>query len=320
MKTSRRSLPFLLLWTLIHPVADAQQAEKLLKPVVDAEWMIERGHAVEALPILTPLVQPDSSLTDAERGVALNTLGTVYRSLDRLEEARRSYERSIRILSGLPDQKVELASTLNNLGGVEELAGNPDASKKLRRRAMRLDRQTGNHAGMALAFNNLANLSLTQGDLSEARRYDRQALEEARQTTGIDAGNLAAIYSVKGAIARSGDDPKEAVAAYDQAIAFQMRFCPDGCPKLGLLYALRAESNGMLKAYPQSTADYQTSLSMLASESQDYLQVELSYSAMLRSAGSLADVQRLEVQARTGLESMHSRPCGGCTISAESLR
>lgn len=321
MRILRRSLLPLLLWAFaMAPSARTEDMiQKMPKPIADARWMIERGQALEALAVLNPLVRQDSPLTEAQRGIAWNAIGLAYRSMDRLDEARHSLETAIHILSALPDQKAQTASTLNNLGGVEEAAGNLNGAKILRRKAMRLDQEAADHAGAALVASNMANLALNQHDLSAARKLDRQAFDEARLTTEIDTGNVSAMYSVKGAIARSSGDLNEAVAAYQQAIDLQARLCPSGCPKLGILYSLRAEANGMLKAYPQALADFQKSLSMLADGTQDYLQIELAYAQILRNSGS-ADGQRLEVKARTGLETLRGTQCGGCTISAESLR
>jgi tetratricopeptide (TPR) repeat protein len=321
MKILRLSLFTLLLWTFaMAQSARAEEAEKIPQPVADALRMIERGNAREALSALTPMVRQDSSFTEAQRGMSWNTIGMAYLTLDRLDEARRSLEASIHILSALPGQKEETASALNNLGAVEEAAGHLHEAKVLRLKALRLDREIANHTGAAIAASNLANLALTQHHLSVARKFDLQAFDEAGQTRDIDMDNVAAMYSVRGAIARSSGSLADAVEDYQRAIASETKICPTGCPRLGILYSLRAESNTMLKAYPQATEDYRRALSMVTPNTQDYFRIELSYASMLRGAGSLSDATRLEDNAHTGLESLRGRSCSSCTISAESLR
>jgi len=131
------------------------------------------------------------------------------------------------------------------------------------------------------------------------------------------------MYTVKGALERSEGNFASAIAAYQRSIDLQMHLCKAGCPKLGIEYSLRAEAYGMLGNHSQAITDYQRSLSLLRTagqSSRDYLRIELAYAAVLRADGSLAEAQRLETEAQSGLEKLRRVQCNGCTISAESFR
>lgn len=164
---TRCSIPFLIV--TLTCLASGQTAIHLLpRQIVNARQLDEQGRTGEALTILEPLMRGASALWDkATLGIACNVLGSIYRDMDRYDRARHFYEH---ILSSFPSEQQETASAIDNLGELEELAGRLDASKALRLRALHLYEEIKNHAGVALASSNLANLALKQHDLSAASK------------------------------------------------------------------------------------------------------------------------------------------------------
>jgi tetratricopeptide (TPR) repeat protein len=54
--------------------------------------------------------------------------------------------------------------------------------------------------------------------------------------------------------------------------------------------------------------------------SQLYFKAKLAYAELLRKTGSTKEAARLESDATAALTNVRSRPCNGCTISAESFQ
>ncbi len=86
-----------------------------------------------------PLLDPNTQkLDNTMAGVAWNIRGLALQNMGNLDEARRSYESAIQILRALPDQKIQYANALDNLGSLEADNGQLNESKVLRIRAMEL--------------------------------------------------------------------------------------------------------------------------------------------------------------------------------------
>lgn len=319
-------LPFglMFLYTLTLSAQGQLSVRKVPDPIMKALLLNKQGRSYDALSILEPFVRNDAKDLDKfTHGVALNVLGSSYRNLGRYDEARHNFEEAVHVLNALPDGQTETASALNNLGGVEELSGQLDAAKKLRLRARRLYQEQQDHAGMALASSNLANIAIKQDDLSTARKRMKEALSELSLTDSLDDENLSAIYTVKGALARSEGDYPGAIAAYQQAMQFLSHGYGPDCSKLGVVYALRAEAYGFAKDYSSSVRDFRKALTLLGMEGQssgDSLKTKLAYASVLRSMGAKPDAARMETEARRGLEKLNHSQCNGCTITAESFR
>lgn len=321
------SLPVLivaLILALTYPSCGETPAQQFPKQVLDARQLDAQGRSAEALAILEPLLrEAPMAWSDDVRGIALNVLGSIYRDQDRYSQARRCYEESIHILSALPDEQRETASAINNLGGVEELSGQLDAAKALRLRALHLYEKTGNRAGIALASSNLTNIALKQGNLSSARKWMNKALDQLPRTVDIDQDNLAAIFTVKGALTRSEGNFAEAIKAYQHAIELMTQAWGPDCPKLGSVYSLRAEAYGLSENYRQAQSDFQKALDLLKAggqRSRSYLLAEMAYASMLQASGAQLEATRLKTEAQTALENLRRVQCNGCTITAESFR
>jgi tetratricopeptide (TPR) repeat protein len=273
--------------------------------------------------LLEALVASDSKALDAASlAIAWNLLGTSYRDIDELDKARRCYEASIHILDTLPGQRSEYASALDNLGGVEELSGQLDMAKTLRIRAKHIYEEQGDHAGLAIALSNLTNIALKQHDMGAARRNMKAAFQEVESAPAIDVNNLATLYTVKGALARTDGDLREAIAADQRAIDIWTK---NGGPKskLGVAYSLRSEAYAMIGNNEQAVSDSRYALVLLEEggrSSRIYLKAQLAYAHVLRETGAKQEGARLEKQARTALANFRTQHCDGCTISAESFR
>lgn len=151
----------------------------------------------------------------------------------------------------------------------------------------------------------------------------RKTFDELPLTIEMDVGNLSAIYTVKGALARSERSFTEAIQAYQHAMELLLQAYGPDCLKLGNVYTLRGETYGLAGDYRQAEDDFQKALSILnrsSPNSRTYWQTELAYASMLRAVGSRIKATYLKRDAQVGLKNLDRVQCSGCTISAESFR
>jgi tetratricopeptide (TPR) repeat protein len=293
--------------------------------LLQAQHLSETGQSHAAISLLEPLVQPGSHVFDeANRGIAWNLLGNAYSDFENYDKARRCYETAIHILREIPAEQVQYASALDNLGSIESSIGHLEESKTLRSKAKRLYEALGNHAGIAIASNDLAVIALKQNDLRAAHRNLEETFREAQLTKDLTDNNLATMYTTKGTLVKAERDLHKALAAYQQAIDLWTRGYGPHFFMLGAAYALRGQLYDDLGDHQRAISDMQHALALLEEtpgrNTPTYLTIELSYAYILRSAGSKQEASLLEKQAKTGMANLRVQQCSGCTISAESFR
>ena len=321
MKASRQLLTPILLILLAAPLF----ARTVPVQLIQAEQLSAHGQSRAAIAILEPLVQSDSHvLDDANLGIAWNLLGSAYTDFENFDKARRCFENAIHILRDIPDEQVQYATALDNLGSVEGSTDHIDEAKALHSRAKRVYQALGNHAGIAVSSSNLTMINLIQHDLRAARENVTEALRESQLTKQLTENNLATIYTAKGSLARAERDFHGAVAAFQLAIDLWTHSYGPRFFMLGVVYALRAQVFEYMGDHPDAISDYQHALSLLEEtpgrNAPAYLTVQIAYAQALRRAGSKQEAARLEKEARSALANVRVQQCSGCTISAESFR
>lgn len=294
-------------------------------PLLQARKLSEQGQSRAAISLLEPLVQREAhALDDTHLGIAWNLLGSAYVNLEDYDKARHCYETAIRILQTVPTEQLQYATALDNLATAELATDHSDAAKALRIRARRVYEGLGNDAGIAIVSSNLAMVNLKQNDLHEARQNLTEAFEAAERTKQLTDNNLAEIYIVKGCLANAERNFQAAVGAFQQAIDLWIRKYGDQFFMLGTAYALRGQAYSDLGDHQKAVADLQHALALLAGtpgpNTPAYFMVEFAYARALRDTGAKRDAARLEKEAKAALISIRTQQCGGCTISAESLR
>jgi tetratricopeptide (TPR) repeat protein len=320
MRVLHQLLPPLLLVLLAAPAPARAVPVQLLQ----AQRLSEQGQSRGAIALLEPLVQGLHVLDGADLGIAWTLLGNAYQDFENYDKARRCYENAIHILEGIPDEQVQYATAVDNLGAVEFSMGNLEESKALRSKARRLHEAAGNHAGVAIACGNLAVIALKQNDVRAARRSVSEAFSEAALTKELTDNNLAMIFTAKGYLAKVEKDFHAAVDAYQEAIDLWTRCYGSHFFMLGTAYALRGQIYDMLGDHKQALGDFQQALTLLEKtpgrDAPAYLMVEIAYAHALRDAGAKEEAARLNKEAKAGLANARVQQCGSCTISAESFR
>lgn len=136
----------------------------------------------------------------------------------RYPEALRSLRESLRVARAIGDRGAELLA-LNNLGGVEVLAGNHARARPYMEQALELCRQAGDRRLEAVALSNLGSAVLELGEPSRAVAHQRRALEILR-SLGDRRFEAMVLTELSGAYRRSGQ-PAAARRRVEQALAIR---------------------------------------------------------------------------------------------------
>jgi tetratricopeptide (TPR) repeat protein len=320
MKPSSRFLPPALLLLTVSVFS-----QPIPQPLLQARQLSEQGQSRLSIPILEPLVQPDSHVLDeANLGIAWNLLGAAYADVENFDKARHCFENAIHILRQMPGQQVQYATALDNLGALEASANHFDEAKSLHSRAKRLYQDAGYHAGVVVSSSNLTMANIMLHDLRAARASLDGALRETQLATDLTDANRAVFCIAKGSLARAESDFHGAVAAFQLAIDLWTRIYGPRYFMLGVAYALRGLAYEHLGDYPHSLSDYRQALALFEEtpgrNTPSYLQIEMAYARTLRVAGSKQEAARVEQEARSAMADVRVQQCSSCTISAESFR
>lgn len=138
-----------------------------------------------------------------EEASCLNVLGSVAFERGQLDEAEAHYGRALATAGRCACAEVT-AMACNNLGSIRHLRGDLAAARQLYHAALLGYEQLGAHRGQAESYHNLAITYRDAGDLTEAMRADRIALEHA--VAAGEEGALALIHcSLAESAVRRGD-------------------------------------------------------------------------------------------------------------------
>lgn len=299
--------------------------ESITESLVRTSELNEAGRFRAAIDTIEPLLHSQGrESNDAVTGVAWNLRGLSLQGLGNHDEARRSYENAIRILCGSADQQAQCASALDNLGSLEAEIDQLENSKSLRIRARKMYEVLMDHAGMARISTELALVAMGQGNRKEARRDLAEAFHEESLVPEPKIGDLAWMLSVQCLQYERDGEAQSALTAINRAIElWTQRYGPEYY-LLAAGYSTRGRAYDMLRDYASAGKDLEQSLEILTANSQRetrvYYLTEISYAQVLRHSGQKGEASRLESVANAGLEDLRHRACGGCTISAASLR
>nr|WP_298883109.1 tetratricopeptide repeat protein [uncultured Bradyrhizobium sp.] len=158
----------------------------------------------------------------------LAALGGLARDKENYKEAAGYFERVLSGLQAASAPPVEIASAMDNLGDVYGLQGRFDDGERLLKQGIELlDRSFGNNAEAAPNYdktlNDLGNLYLDAGRLSEAEATMRRALAitrarsgEAHPNVAATTGNLATVLEHEGRYAEAEKLYQQTLQAYER--------------------------------------------------------------------------------------------------------
>ncbi len=296
-----------------------------LEALTRAAALNEEGKFRLALELVQPLLDSDTPKLDrVVAGVAWNIRGLSLQNLGNLSEARRSYESAIEILRPLPDQKIQYANALDNLGSLEADLGQLKESKVSRLRAKELYDSAGDHAGVARIAGSIAILELALGNRREARRYLFDGFREQSKVAASDPLNLAWLFGAECLLDEADGNSQGALDRINRVIDLWIGHYGSKYYLLASAYSIRGRLYHVLGDDPRADEDLRHSLALLSDNdernSKLYFLVEITYAQVLKNSGKANDASRMESDARAALERLRHQQCGGCTVSAEGIR
>lgn len=111
---------------------------------------------------------------------ALNLLGAAHFELGELDAAQAAFAQALDLSSASGDDLV-VARTTNNLGAIKNIRGRRDEALAHYRLAVPAYQRLGNALGLAESFHNMAITFRDLRQLEDADKYERRAIEFARQ-------------------------------------------------------------------------------------------------------------------------------------------
>jgi tetratricopeptide (TPR) repeat protein/tRNA A-37 threonylcarbamoyl transferase component Bud32 len=200
-----------------------------------AQIHLWQGDANKALQVMDPLIAHLSP----ESPQSLNVRGDIYRSLSRLEDAAKDYQRLIELRPKKPDAYISLALVLTRQGKAEQaaacydrmVAANPDSALVYLRRAefhrdrgafeeaeSDCDRAAGKDAESALPALVRASILAARGQHQSAVADAERALKKAPKDDGHVLYAAACVWSLASQVAAAEADQAQRYA--DRAAAF----------------------------------------------------------------------------------------------------
>jgi tetratricopeptide (TPR) repeat protein len=320
-------VPVLLLTSLAlalsPPPTRAQGSDQA--EIVRAYELWTGGAAKAAIAILEPLLQPaPPGFTDSDLGVGWEILGSSYQDLEMYDKARQAYTHAMEKLRSLPSQQAQYAATIDNFATLEDAQGHRTAARLLCEKARHIYEAMGDGSGMVITTIDLAMIAYGQKDFKGTRRALAEAMQEMQRATPISGDDLAAMDSVKSALALHDGKAEEAVSAIDQSIDLLTHAHGPDYFQLGTGYLQRAQAFAKRKDYGRAAADAQRSLAIaeasVGRNSLAYVTAEGIYAQILRESGEKDEASRLKKDASSTLASLRGRQCYGCTIDASGFR
>lgn len=188
-------------------------------------------------------VQAGGELLDLSRMAKMyNDLSIAYRSMNRIEEARRSALRAVEIHELLND-RLSIARAETNLALVLLREGRPVEAEHRLVRAIGIFRETKQEHGRSIIHLALSEVALTQGRLDEARSQAREAVPLAQSLN--ERASLADAHELLGRISAARKDWSDCDREFASAITILEELgVPERLARIHALYANLLERRG----------------------------------------------------------------------------
>ena len=149
-------------------------------PLLMAEAELRTGRVQHARDRLRELVQPYEQMGDGPRlRRVMNMLGVAELESGDVPAADASLQRALELASAADDHLV-VARVTNNLGALANLRGQRERALSLYRLAVPAFQRLGSDLGLAETYHNLAITHRDLGQLDQADRCQRRAIDHAR--------------------------------------------------------------------------------------------------------------------------------------------
>lgn len=212
----------------LEQVAALMQAKRTLNSPAGAvllnnlgELHYQLGRYAEAIPYYERAISfANASTPVVELAVTYRNLGIVYQLTGRIADAVSAYKNSVELLKKAPNERVQIASTINNLATLfQDLKRYQDAERLLQQALSIYKASFGEkHLYVASAYNNLGMLYEQAGDLVRAEQMMQLANTILAEVFTPDHPRRVSVLRNLGDLYRSKKDWPKAVAFYREAL------------------------------------------------------------------------------------------------------
>lgn len=161
---------------------------------------------------------------DAEARAAYHgNLGVMAAARFDFEASARHHAKALEVrLKSLPSDHVDVAAARDNLGVALAQQGKFDEARVQMFEALEIwEELAPNHPNVGFSLNNLGNLAWREGDLEEAERFARRAVEVQREAVGEHHSHLAFALASLAAISTDLGKYEEARRYFEEALEIQ---------------------------------------------------------------------------------------------------
>ncbi len=151
---------------------------------------------------------------DGEIGVTTVSLGNVYFELGKLEEARRYYEQALRFHQETGANPANIGSDIGSIALVLDGLGDLIGATRMHEKSLQGFRDGGDQRGESATLENLGNVLVERGELSQAMSYYEQGISLAekigyKEGRVFNLGGLAQISLIRDQVSQARDQAEQ---------------------------------------------------------------------------------------------------------------
>ena len=151
---------------------------------------------------------------DGEIGVTTVSLGNVYFELGKLEEARRYYEQALRFHQEIGANPANIGSDIGSIALVLDGLGDLVGATRMHEKSLQGFRDGGDQRGESATLENLGDVLVERGELSQAMSYYQQGISLAekigyKEGRAFNLGGLAQISLIRDQVSEARDQEEQ---------------------------------------------------------------------------------------------------------------
>jgi tetratricopeptide (TPR) repeat protein len=151
---------------------------------------------------------------DGEIGVTTVSLGNVYFELGKLEEARRYYEQALRFHQETDANPANIGSDIGSIALVLDGLGDLVGATRMHEKSLQGFRDGGDQRGESATLENLGDVLVERGELSQAMSYYQQGISLAekigyKEGRAFNLGGLAQISLIRDQVSQARDQEEQ---------------------------------------------------------------------------------------------------------------
>lgn len=257
-------------------------------------------------------------------GRAWIVLGAAYKDQGRFVEGQQAFEQSLQILGRDPRFVADYSDALQIYGDLYTGTAQFDAAAGVWGKALRLRRQSGDHAEATRSLIDLAGLALARNRIHEAKKYLEDAAGEMKLTHALTDDDFAVGYETRAMLALVEGHPAAAVAGYQRALDLSKRNLGERHWITGWDYMLLGKAYSLSGDRDKALVDMREGLGILEQalgrKNPKYFAAQIAYSQALDRAGLREQAAQWRTAGEQGEKDFYRSQCVGCSISVAGFR